>query len=252
MRKASWNANLYNTRHDYVSRYGADVLALLQPIPNETILDLGCGTGTLTHEIAKLGANVVGIDSSDEMIKKAQKDYPQIAFRVADGQNFEFDNQFDAVFSNAALHWMLEPEKVIACVWKCLKVNGRFVLEMGGKGNIQQVLGAIVQALKKFNLDSSLLNYFPSIAQYAGLLEAQGLNVRYAEMIDRPTKLTGPEGLRNWMRMFRDSALQQLRQGEQEAFFQYLEQIAQPTLYHDNGWWADYVRLRVVAIKPNQ
>lgn len=243
-----WNAQRYDTCCDFVSHYGADLLPLLQAQPGQRILDLGCGTGILTHEIAQTGAEIMGIDNSAEMIDQAKKHYPEIDFKVMDGQDFTLDKPFDAVFSNAALHWMLKPKKVIACVYRCLKPHGRFVFEMGGVGNITQLLAAIKQAAAEFGTtDLSLINYYPSIGQYTGLLEAGGLQVRYAELINRPTQLKGETGLRDWVNMFRVAVLKQIP--NTENFFERLEDIAKPILYHDGSWWADYVRLRVLAVK---
>lgn len=250
MSKTSWNAKLYDTQHGFVARYGADLLSLLKPKKGERILDLGCGTGTLTNEIAKSGAEVVGIDSSPEMIAKAKAAFPNIEFKVADGHNFHLNISFDAVFSNAALHWMMEPQKVIACVWQCLKESGRFVFEMGGKYNVKQVLYAIENAAAKSGIPNlPLINYFPGLGEYTNLLEIQGFRVTYAELFDRPTQLEGDEGLRNWICMFRNTVLEQIPKAQHDAFFQHAENSARSHLYHDNIWWADYVRLRAVAIK---
>ncbi len=245
-----WNAEFYDAKHDFVSRYGINLLPLLNARAGERILDLGCGTGTLTHEIAKAGANVVGIDNSPEMIAQARANYPNIEFKILDGQNFKFDQPFNAVFSNAALHWMIEPQKVIACVRHCLKDQGRFVLEMGGIGNVCQVLAAIRQAADKFGVSSlPFINYYPSIGEYSSLLESGGLQVNYAELINRPTRLHGVSGLRDWVCSFRNAVIAQIPQTQHEEFFQYLESLAKSSLYHNASWWADYVRLRVVAVK---
>lgn len=252
MTTTSWNPKLYDTQHDFVSHYGEDLLSLLKAKPKERILDLGCGTGTLAQKIADTGAEVIGIDSSPEMIDQAKINYPTIAFKVMDGHHFHFDTLFDAVFSNAALHWMTSPKQVIANVYQCLKEQGRFVLEMGGIGNVQQVLNAITQAADEFGVSNlPLINYYPSISEYSSLLEAAGLRVIYAELINRPTQLKGAEGLRNWVRSFRNGVLAQIPATQEENFFQRVENIARKDLYHDNSWWADYVRLRVVAVKPH-
>lgn len=248
--KTAWNPQLYNQQCDFVSQYGKDLLSLLAPQKNEHILDLGCGTGTLSNEIAQLGATVVGIDSSADMIEQAKQHYPHLTFEVADGHNFHFKIKFDAVFSNAALHWMLEPKKVIGCVRECLKHNGRFVLEMGGENNIRQVLNAVESADRSCGVeDIPLENYFPKLAQYTTLLEEQGFQVIYAKLMDRPTKLTGKEGLRNWVRVFRSIVLARIPEKQHPAFFGRLEEAARENLYHDDAWWADYVRLRVIALR---
>lgn len=249
--KTYWDPILYDNQHDFVSRRATDLVSLLDPKMGEHILDLGCGTGILSNEIAKSHACVMGIDSSEDMIHTAKKNYPLLKFEVMDGHCFNFDQLFDAVFSNAALHWMKKPSDVIACVWNSLKPKGRFVLEMGGIGNVHHVLRSIEQARTDFQITGrSLTNYYPSIGEYSGLLESQGFKVKTASLFDRPTCLDGEEGLRNWVRMFRGSVLQQLHPNQHEAFLQRIETIAEPYLFHENAWWADYVRLRITAIKP--
>jgi trans-aconitate methyltransferase len=132
--KNLWNAKLYDCEHDFVARYGKDAIELLAPKNEEQILDLGCGTGHLTRAIAETGAEVLGIDSAQSMIEEARETYPQLRFEVRDGENLTFNEQFDAVFSNAALHWMKNAEAVVKGVWRSLKSQGRFVAEFGGKG----------------------------------------------------------------------------------------------------------------------
>ncbi len=142
-KKPGWDPELYDGKHSFVWKYGSNLVDLLDPLPGEKILDLGCGTGHLTSTIKEKGAEVVGIDFSPEMIDQARTLYPGIEFRVAEGTKFKFDDPFEAVFSNAALHWMKKPEKVIARVWDALRPGGRFVAEMGGKGNVSNILSAL-------------------------------------------------------------------------------------------------------------
>jgi trans-aconitate methyltransferase len=133
----NWNAALYENKHAFVWQYGEDLLQLLNPKQGERILDLGCGTGQLTEKIATFGAVVMGIDNAPAMIEKARQNYPHLRFDVADARNFQVEQPLDAVFSNAALHWIKEPDAVINCVHQALKPGGRFVAEFGGKGNVQ-------------------------------------------------------------------------------------------------------------------
>jgi trans-aconitate 2-methyltransferase len=132
MPENQWKSALYESKHSFVWQYGADCLELLSPQMGERILDLGCGTGQLTQEIAKRGAIAIGIDKAPTMISQAQKNYPNLQFEVADATNFHVEEPFDAVFSNATLHWIKEPERAIACIWQALKAGGRFVAEFGG------------------------------------------------------------------------------------------------------------------------
>lgn len=247
-----WDSKLYDTKHNFVTKAGNDIIKILQAKPEEIILDLGCGTGALTNAIAADCAKIVGIDSSLEMIEQACRNYPNVEFKVASGSSFVFDYQFDAVFSNAALHWMKPPEPVIAKVYAHLKPGGRFVFEMGGGGNnVKNLLASIIAAAERFNLGYvDVINYFPTLGTYSKLLEDAGFRVDYAQTIDRPTKLEGKDGLRNWVKMFRSNVVKQIPEAQHENFFNTVEEIARPILYHDDTWWADYVRLRAIATKP--
>lgn len=248
----NWNSKFYDTNHNFVSKYGESLIPLLAPQANENILDLGCGTGDLTNQIASQCKSITGIDYSENMINEAKEKYPALHFQVEDGHNFSVGNDYDAVFSNAALHWMLEPEKPIQCVYNALKPNGRFVFEMGGHGNIGTIIDAINHAANKLGLkDSARVNYFPTIAEYASLLEKNGFSVTFAELYQRPTPLSGENGFRNWIEMFRGGVLENLSEAQTNEFFNYAEDYAREKLLNDNIWIADYVRLRMIARKRN-
>lgn len=246
-----WDANFYNDKHNFVTNYGDNVVELLNPQANETILDLGCGSGGLTAKITQIAAKCYGIDFSAEMIIKAQQDYPSINFSQHNAeQPFPFTEKFDAVFSNAALHWMMNPEAVIKNVAASLKTNGRFVFEMGGHGNVAKVLDAIQSAADDFKLgELALINYYPKISEYSTLLETNGLKVTFAVLFERPTLLDGEEGLQNWVRMFRNNVLNSLNEQQREEFLKKVDHYGRNQLYRDEKWYADYVRLRMVAIK---
>ena len=251
MSKTNWNASLYNDNHSFVSQYGESLIPLLNPQQNELILDLGCGTGTLSQKIAESGAKVIGIDAAATMIDSAKQNYPQVKFEIADAQNFSFDYKFDAVFSNAALHWMNKPTAVINCIWNSLKPSGRFIFEMGGKGNIATIEDAISYALEKLGLPTQReFNYFPTIGEYGSLLEQQGFQIKYAVLYERPTLLEGDHGLRNWIGMFRNNVIANLDASSQKKFFEYAENYARNKLYQNGQWHADYIRLRMQVIKP--
>jgi trans-aconitate methyltransferase len=251
---SQWNPELYDSRHAFVWERGAELISLLQPSNGETILDLGCGTGHLASRIAASGAGVVGIDSSQEMVEGARKNYPALRFVLADARNFELKQPFDAVFSNAALHWVNEPERVLDRVWNALKRGGRFVAELGGKGNVQKLVEAFHRSLEKIGCAFAEHEnpwYFPSIGEYSMLLEKQGFNVTFACLFERTTALNdGERGLRNWIRMFGNAFCSGLSAGEQEQFIRECENLLRPVLFHDGSWFADYRRLRVVAYKP--
>jgi trans-aconitate 2-methyltransferase len=187
------------------------------------------------------------------MVEKAQQNYPHLQFKVADARDFQVDRPFDAVFSNAVLHWIPEADAAIRCVSRSLKPGGRFIAEFGGKGNVQAITCALQAALK----ESSLLDaqpvsswYFPSIGEYASRLEQQGFEVTYAALCDRPTLLEGGEsGMADWLRMFGNRFLQGLSELEQLQIIRTVEDQLRPSLYRDKTWIADYRRIRVIALK---
>jgi trans-aconitate methyltransferase len=246
-----WNAELYDRSHAFVWKHGAALLDLLTPQPGERVLDLGCGTGHLTAQIAAAGAVVLGIDSALAMIEQARRAYPALRFEVADARAFAFSQPFDAVFSNAALHWVKPPEQVIACVYRALKPGGRFVAEFGGKGNVQAIAAALTDAARAVGIEPPESPwYFPGIGEYASLLEASGLEATFALLFDRPTALEGEQGMRRWVEMFGSWALSAVPAEGREEFFRAVEERLRPTLYQDGTWYADYRRLRVVARRP--
>jgi len=248
----TWNAGDYDRRHNYVWRYGESLLELLNPQSGQRILDLGCGTGHLTDKIAAAGVQVVGLDQSAEMIARARSLYPQMEFIQGDATHFRFESPFDAVFSNAVLHWIHTPEKVIACVWEALKPGGVFVAEMGGKGNVAAIISSAFGTLTALGVPQPERSwwYFPSVAEYAALLEKQGFRVTFMAHFDRPTSLEGEEGLADWLRMYLSPLLATVPEEKQGAFFEEAQERARATLFYENIWHADYVRLRFMAVKP--
>lgn len=247
-----WDANLYDYKHSFVSHLATDLINLLSPKTGERILDLGCGTGYLTDKIASYGANVIGIDSAATMIKQARKSYPNVQFEVLDTTKLPFTEEFEVIFSNAALHWITEPEKVVAAIWKALKPGGRFVAEFGGKGNIKAIISAVDNALQAFGYQpiASSFWYFPSIGEYGTLLEKQGLQLVSATLFERSTPLEdGEHGMQNWLKMFANSFFQAIPESQQKSITTEIEKQLRPKLYQNSTWFADYKRIRVVAIK---
>lgn len=251
MSSLTWDAKLYDEKHAFVWEKARGVVELLAPKAGEHILDLGCGTGHLTAEIAATGAIVTGIDRSPEMIADAKAKHPGLKFEVLDAREFSFDRQFDAVFSNAALHWILDPEKVILGVARALKPGGRFVAEFGGKGNIERLMSAIARAFAEFGTSSYQETnpwYYPSIAEYAALLEKNGLLVREASLFARPTRLgDGEKGLEAWLHMFGENFLSRVPTDRRKQFLREVENDARPELFKNGCWELDYQRLRISA-----
>lgn len=245
----TWDPNLYDSRHSFVYTMVGDMLKLLDAQPGESIVDLGCGTGVLTAEIAKSGANVTGFDLSPEMIAQARKNFPQLCFEVADAAEFTVDEPVDAVFSNAALHWVRRSEEAVQAIALALRPGGRFVAEFGGHGCVQQILDATSAALGRPAAEISPW-YFPTVGQYAPLLERHGLEVGYATLFDRPTPLEdGEQGLCNWLQMFAGGILASLDKGRREEVYSAVERQLRSSLWKIDRWVADYRRIRIVAKK---
>lgn len=245
----TWDADRYDASFGFVSALGRGVVELLDPRPHESILDLGCGTGELASVIAATGASVMGIDADEAMITKARHDHPGLRFEVADGHRFEVSEPFDAVMSNAALHWMRDPDAVIARVHRALRRGGRFVAEFGGQGNIATIHRAVLDGARSLGIEADGLEdpwYFPSPAEHAARLEAGGFRIRSLELVDRPTPL-GPDGLAGWLRMFGGRILAGLPVEAREEVVALAVERCGPHLRHDGTWFADYVRLRFAA-----
>lgn len=250
---AEWDAKLYDTKHDFVWKFGSDVVALLDPRAGERILDLGCGTGHLTSRIAESGAEVAGVDRSAEMVAAARLAYPSLRFEISDARNLPFRDEFDAVFSNAMLHWIHETELVLRGVWKALRPGGRFVAELGGKGNIRAMQDAFDSALVELGAarpGEVQPWYYPSVSEYSTLAERSGFEVRFITLFDRPTRLAdGASGMRNWVVMFGAEYLAKAGEAKREQFLGRVDEILRPKLFRDGQWWADYRRLRLIAYK---
>lgn len=254
MTERRWDADRYDSGHSFVWERGLEVVEMLAPQPNEAILDLGCGTGRLAARIADLGASVVGVDSSEDMVRRASQNYPDIPFQVGDARSLSYREEFDAVFSNAALHWIRPPEMVVESVWRALKQGGRFTAEFGGACNIGTILTAVNFALDAIESRGEAVHrpnlYFPTIGEYAALLESRGFRVVSATHFERPIPLNGGEnGLRLWLQMFGLDYLEPLSPKQQEELITRVEEASRPVLYHDGQWTADYWRIRVHAVK---
>ncbi|ELY99769.1 type 11 methyltransferase [Natrialba chahannaoensis JCM 10990] len=192
-----WDSTSYDGDHSFVFEYGEDIVDLLEPAPDERILDLGCGTGHLTNQIARSGADIVGLDASAEMLAEARERYPDREFVRADAREFAFETDFDAVFSNAALHWIPEQDAVLDSVAASLRPGGRFVAELGGVGNVQSIVDAVRAAASEHGYEVDSPWYFPSVGEYATVLESNGFEVRYATLfeVDGTRRQSGRVGL---------------------------------------------------------
>ena len=246
-----WDPDRYARQARFVADLGMPVVDLLAPQPGERILDLGCGDGALTIKLQEMGIDVIGVDASAPQIEAAKT--LGLDARVMDGQHLDVpDGAFDAVFSNAALHWMREdPVAVIDGVWRALKPGGRFVAEMGGGDNVGKIRRALEEALRDRGVDPDPFNpwYFPEPDEYRALLEGVGFSVREIRLIDRPTPL--PEDLAGWLDTFAESWLAALDPAVAVAVKDEVTRKLEPVLRGADGvWMADYVRLRFAADKP--
>jgi len=244
-----WDSALYDDRHSFVWKESADLIEMLAPRAGERILDLGCGTGHLTAQLAGLGAEVVGIDSSVSMIAQARQNFPKVKFQLADARDLRFDTPFDAVFSNAALHWIRDADRVVQSIARALKEGGRLVLEMGAKGNIARVMAGIEEVLREHGYPAAHSWYFPTLAEYSAILERYGFEVREARTFTRWNKLEHPErGLREWLEMFAGAYFENIPEDKRPALVEAIEGKLRPVLFRDGAWWADYRRLRIAAL----
>jgi trans-aconitate methyltransferase len=249
--RTGWDPELYEARHSFVWQFGEELLELLDPKPGEHILDLGCGPGQLTAKIAERGANVVGLDASPAMIGQARQNFPQLSFVLQDASEMQFHEQFDAVFSNAALHWMLDRIEVARAVTASLKPGGRFVAEMGGRGNIRNIEREIESVASRYLAHPpAKRTYYPALGEYTSLLEREGLEVRMAVLFDRPTPLEGEAGMEDWIRQFKSYYLEPLAADERAKAIREVAEALRPIAFRDGRWIADYRRLRFLAVKP--
>jgi SAM-dependent methyltransferase len=243
--KQVWHAESYDANARFVSDLGGEVLSWLAPKPGERILDLGCGDGALTEKVGAGGADVVGFDASPSLLAAARA--RGLTVHEGDGHALPFHHEFDAVFSNAALHWMTQPEKVIEGVKRALKPGGRFVAEFGGHGNVAAIMTALRAASRTFDGDSSIATpwFYPTDREYAELLQAAGFTVRRAGLFPRPTPL--PTGIEGWLQTFRGVFFDQFGD-RRDTVIGYVVDLLKPALCDRSGkWHADYVRLRVEA-----
>lgn len=247
-RRQQWSAGSYDTHARFVSDLASGVVDWLAPRQGERILDLGCGDGVLTAELAAAGAHVVGVDSSADFIAAARA--RGLDARLMDGEALTFASEFDAVFSNAALHWMTNAPAVVRGVATALKPGGRFVAEFGGHGNVAAIVTAMHAVGKARGGDVGLAHpwFFPAPGPYQALLEAEGFEVRRIALIPRPVVLK--TGIAEWLKLFRTPFFAQFGADADAALAETVDLLRPALCDADGNWTADYVRLRVEAVKP--
>ena len=240
-----WNAAAYAEHAAFVPALGNAVLDLLAPKAGERILDLGCGDGVLTERIVEAGARVVGFDADPGLLAAARA--RGIETVAGDGQALAFDAEFDAVFSNAALHWMPDHAAVFAGVHRALIPGGRFAAECGGFGNIAAIRTAIAAVAGKYGVDAPVPQLYATVADTRAALTAAGFAVASCDLIPRPTPLAS--GMAAWLETFRHGFFA----ADGPVTVEEIVDLLRPILCDPSGHWiADYVRLRFLAIKPDQ
>jgi trans-aconitate methyltransferase len=244
----TWDPASYARNARFVSDLGSPVVDLLAPVPGERILDLGCGDGVLTKKLADLGCEVVAVDSSLPQIEAAKK--LGLNASVISGEDLPYQEEFDAVFSNAVLHWIRRADLMLAGVYRSLKPGGRFVAECGGYGCVHKIRTALVQALDRrgFDGEARVPWYFPKPGDYATRLERAGFRVDSIALIPRPTPLPGD--IIGYLETFALNFFQGFSDEAREDYLQEVRMVLEPQLRDANGTWvADYVRLRFAATK---
>ncbi len=249
----TWNTQLYDGKHGFVAKYGEELLGLLDAQPGEAVLDVGCGTGHLTAKIAESGATVLGLDSSADMIAQARVNYPALLFTHTDIVAFDQPKTFDAVFSNATLHWVRDANGAARAIAAALKPGGRLVAEFGGAGNIAGIATAVQAALRDATGQDVPHNwYFPTVGEYASMLETHNLTVHAAWLFERPTPLDGADGMRNWISMFGGGLFARAANLSNDVKRQVIERAEAhlfATHFKNGQWFADYRRIRIVAVR---
>ena len=241
---SKWDAADYARVGGFVAELGGAALDLLDPQPGERILDVGCGEGTLTEKIVERGAAVLGIDNSPEMIEAARAKGIEAVLMAAEG--LPFTSEFDAAFSNATLHWVLEKEQAALAIFRALKPGGRFAGEMGGEGNLKSLREALDEELiiRGYVPPLEPSNWYASPEEFAAVYEAAGFEQIDARLIERPTPIE--HGVAQWVTTFRRGWLDRAQVPEPER-----AEIGAAVADRVGSNIADYVRLRFIMRKPN-
>ena len=243
-----WDSALYDSRHGFVADYGRGLLDFIAPEPRQVILDLGCGTGSLTAELAARAGSVLGVDASASMVERARRHFPHLEFLVCDALDLPFVSRFDIVFSNAVFHWIPDHERLLRGIRRALKPHGRLVCEFGAAGNIATIEDAFARACAEAGIAHKSRFTFPEAEAFGCLLAEQGFTPDEVTSYARPTRLPGGEaGLRTWLCQFFAADLAALPENRQDALVGRVETLTRDRLWNGTARVADYQRLRVRA-----
>ena len=248
----AWDAKKYTADFSFVPQYGNRLIDLIDMNTACTLLDLGCGNGVLTKALQDKGLSVTGLDASKELLAIAKKIYPEIPFLYGTAENFQLPQPVDVVFSNAVFHWIDRDKQadMLNCVYRALKQGGQFVFEFGGKGNNRLIHQALEGVFSEHGYSYQMPFYFPSVGEYASLVEQAGFCVKYALLFDRPTLLKGDGGLTDWIHMFVKTPFSVVpTKAEQEEIIKQAAERLRSSLYQQGSWHADYVRIQMKAVK---
>lgn len=240
-----WNSTLYDKKHNFVAEYGKGLLEFVSPNAKQSILDLGCGTGILTAQLADFCDRIVGVDGSQNMIDKAKKEFSDIEFKVCDALSLPFEKEFDVVFSNAVFHWISDHDALLKNIYKVLKPQGVLVCEFGASGNIATIENAFSEACSSRGYGYEPKFNFPMVEDFGNLLENNGFVIDKIYDYDRPTVLRdGEQGLANWMKQFYASELEAMPEHVQAMVLEKVEELTRDNLWNGAEWVADYRRTR--------
>ncbi len=247
----AWDAGKYASDFSFVPKYGEGVADLLDLPAGSRVLDLGCGNGVLTAALRERGYDAFGLDASPELLDAARRDHPDIRFIHGDAACFALPEPVDGVFSNAVFHWIGGERQpvMLRCIRDALRPGGRLVFEMGGRGNNRLIHASLRRSFEKRGVSYEIPFYFPTVGEYAALLEEAGFRVVFAALFERPTPLAGEDGMAEWIRMFVKTPFARVPEGEREAVISEAAEALRSELYRDSVWTADYVRLRMKAVR---
>lgn len=241
-----WNAEKYKESFMFVPDYGAAVLDLLDVPAGSFVVDLGCGNGALTEPLAARGYRVLGLDASPDMLVLARQAHPELTFAPGNALDFTLEQPADAIFSNAVLHWIDadKQQAMLDHIASQIRPGGEFVCEFGGKGCGQKVHDELARRFAAHGLQYRHPFYFPTIGEYAPMLEKAGFRVEFATLFDRPTRQQGPDGLADWIRMFVTAPFQGVDPALAETIIRETVEALRPELWQEDAWYVDYVRIR--------